>query len=128
TGAAHPYETRLTFQVWRTDGQLLVRSAEAPELKAPPATLGAHDLMDNGHDWFAFLLKDPQQGRVIWVGERDDIRQDLIQRIVGHTLWPSVIGVPLLATLIWLTIGWGLQPLRAMARTIRGRTTETLKP
>ena len=39
-----------------------------------------------------------------------------------------MIGVPLLATLIWLTIGWGLQPLRAMARTIRGRTTETLKP
>ena len=64
----------------------------------------------------------------IWVGERDDIRQDLIQRIVGHTLWPSVIGVPLLAALIWLTIGWGLQPLRAMAHTIRGRNTETLKP
>ncbi len=26
-GAAHPYETRLTFQVWRDDAQLLVRSA-----------------------------------------------------------------------------------------------------
>lgn len=127
-GAAHPYETRLTFQVWRSDGQLLVRSAEAPELKVPPATLGSHDLVENGHDWCAFLLKDPQQGLLIWVGERDDIRQDLIQRIVGHTLWPSVIGVPLLAALIWLTIGWGLQPLRAMAHTIRGRNTETLKP
>ncbi|MDI2143547.1 MULTISPECIES: ATP-binding protein [unclassified Pseudomonas] len=126
--AAHPYETRLTFQVWRNDGQLLMRSAEAPILDAPPATLGAHDLMENGRDWCAFLLQDPRQGLLIWVGERDDIRQDLITRIVGHTLWPSLIGVPLLTILIWLTIGWGLQPLRAMARSIRGRDTDTLKP
>lgn len=126
--AAHPYETRLTFQVWRNDGQLLMRSAEAPILDAPPATLGAHDLMENGRDWCAFLLQDPRQDLLIWVGERDDIRQDLITRIVGHTLWPSLIGVPLLTILIWLTIGWGLQPLRAMARSIRGRDTDTLKP
>jgi len=59
---------------------------------------------------------------LIWVGERDDIRQDLITRIVGHTLWPSLIGVPLLTILIWLAIGWGLQPLRAMAQSIRAAT------
>jgi len=127
-GAAHPYETRLTFQVWRTDGQLLVRSAEAPILGAPPTTFGSHDITDNGNDWCAFLLADPQQGVLIWVGERDDIRQDVIERIVRHTLWPSLIGVPVLAVLIWLTIGWGLKPLRAMAQAIRGRNTNTLQP
>ncbi|WP_395610642.1 ATP-binding protein [Pseudomonas sp. B22129] len=127
-GVAHPYETRLTFQVWRNDGQLLMRSAEAPVLAAPPTTLGSHDLMDSGNDWCAFLLADPQQGLLIWVGERDDIRQDLIERIVRHTLWPSLIGVPLLALLIWLTIGWGLTPLRAMVLSIRGRNTDTLQP
>lgn len=127
-GAAHPYETRLTFQVWRDDGQLLMRSAEAPILAAPPATLGAHDLLENGKDWCAFLLADPQQGLLIWVGERDDIRQDLIQRIMRHTLWPTLIGVPLLSVLIWLAIGWGFKPLRAMAQGIRGRSSETLQP
>ncbi|KAB0496303.1 ATP-binding protein [Pseudomonas vancouverensis] len=125
---AHPYETRLTFQVWRSDGQLLMRSAEAPALEFPPATLGSHDLTENGQDWCAFLLADPQQGLLIWVGERDDVRQDLIQRIVNHTLWPSLIGVPLLAMLIWLAIGRGLKPLRAMTQAIRGRNTETLQP
>lgn len=127
-GVAHPYETRLTFQVWRRDGQLLVRSAGAPVLDASLATLGSHDIVDNGNDWCAFLLADPEQDLLIWVGERDDIRQDLIQRIVRHTLWPSLIGVPLLTLLIWLVIGWGLSPLRAMALSIRGRTTETLQP
>ncbi|BBP64521.1 two-component sensor histidine kinase [Pseudomonas sp. Cab53] len=127
-GVAHPYETRLTFQVWSSEGELLVRSAQAPALAAPPTTLGSHDLLLNGNDWCAFLLADPQQGLLIWVGERDDIRQDLIQRIVRHTLWPTLIGVPLLTVLIWLVIGWGLKPLRAMARSIRGRTAETLQP
>ena len=127
-GPAHPYETRLTFQVWRNDGQLLVRSAEAPVLQALPTNLGSHDILENGNDWCAFLLADEQQGLLIWVGERDDVRQDLIQRIVRHTLWPTLIGVPLLTLLIWLSIGWGLKPLRAMARAIRGRTTATLQP
>lgn len=127
-GVAHPYETRLTFQVWRSDGQLLMRSAEAPVLTAPPTTLGAHDLMDSGNEWCAFLLADPQQGLLIWVGERDDIRQSVIERIVRHTLWPSVIGVPLLTVLIWLAIGWGLRPLRTMARKLRGRNTNALQP
>ena len=127
-GVAHPYETRLTFQVWRRDGQLLVRSAEAPTLAAPPTSLGSHDIVENGNDWCAFLLADEQQGLLIWVGERDDIRQDLIERIVRHTLWPTLIGVPLLTVLIWLTIGWGLTPLRAMVRSIRGRNTDTLQP
>ncbi len=127
-GVAHPYETRLTFQVWRSDGQLLMRSAEAPVLTAPPTTLGAHDLMDSGNDWCAFLLADPQQGLLIWVGERDDVRQSVIERIVRHTLWPTVIGVPLLTVLIWLAIGWGLTPLRTMARKLRGRNTNALQP
>ncbi|BDB21833.1 two-component sensor histidine kinase [Pseudomonas sp. CYM-20-01] len=127
-GVAHPYETRLTFQVWNSAGELLVRSAEAPVLAAPPTTLGSHDLMDNGNDWCAFLLADSQQGVLIWVGERDDIRQDVIQRIMRHTLWPTLIGVPLLTVLIWLVIGWGFKPLRAMVLSIRGRNTETLQP
>ncbi len=125
--AAHPYETRLTFQIWRNTGELLVRSAEAPELDGPPATEGSHDFLKDGNDWCGFLLVDAQQGLLIWVGERDDVRQDLIQRIVRHTLWPTVIGVPLLAIAIWLAIGWGMRPLQFMASVIRRREPESLE-
>lgn len=125
---AHPYETRLTFQIWRTSGELLVRSAEAPVLDAPPASEGSHDFLKDGNDWCGFLLTDKQQGVLIWVGERDDMRQDLIQRIVRHTLWPTVIGVPLLAVAVWLAIGWGLRPLQFMASVIRRREPESLEP
>ena len=124
-GIAHPYETRLTFQVWSRSGALLARSAGAPTLAAPPGQLGLHDFIQDGHDWCGFLLDVPAQGLLIWVGERDDIRQDLIQRIVRHTLWPTVVGVPLLAVVIWLMIGWGLRPLQQMAHLIRGRHADS---
>lgn len=126
--AAHPYETRLTFQVWRSSGELLVRSAQAPLLSEPPAAAGFQEFTENGNEWCGFLLTDPQLGLLIWVGERDDVRQDLIQRIVRHTLRPTLIGVPLLAVAIWLAIGWGLRPLQLMAKTLRERRAESLAP
>ncbi|MFH7346990.1 two-component sensor histidine kinase, partial [Pseudomonas syringae pv. tagetis] len=76
--------TRLTFQVWLTSGELLVRSDEAPLLSAPHAEDGSHDLIENGDEWCGFLLADPEQGFLICVVERDDVRQVLILRIVSH--------------------------------------------
>lgn len=125
---AHPYETRLTFQIWRTSGELLVRSAQAPHLSSPPAAPGFHEFKQNDGEWCGFLLDDPEQGLRIWIGERDDVRQDLIERIARHTLWPSLVGVPVLSLLIWVAIGWGIAPLRRLAHVIRQRGPDSLEP
>jgi two-component system sensor histidine kinase QseC len=78
--------------------------------------------------WHGFLLPDEQHGLRIWVGERDDVRQDLVNRIVRHTLIPNLIGIVVLALLVWLAIGWGLKPLQNMAQVIRARHAESLEP
>lgn len=124
---SHPYEINLAFQVWRSDGQLLMRSADAPPLETPPAA-GVHDLMYQGQDWCGVLLEDRQRGLLIWVGERDDLRQDLIQRIAEQALTPALVGIPLLALAIWLLLGWGLRPLRRLARHLRARPVDSLEP
>ena len=64
----------------------------------------------------------------IWVGERDDVRDDLVNRIVRHTVLPNLIGCVLLAAVIWLAIGWGLKPLVNMAQTLRARHPGSLEP
>ncbi|PMZ30018.1 two-component sensor histidine kinase, partial [Pseudomonas sp. GW247-3R2A] len=64
----------------------------------------------------------------IWVGERDDVRSDLVDRIVRHTLGPNVLGSLILAAMIWLAIGWGLKPLEDMAATLRARHSGSLEP
>lgn len=124
---SHPYEINLAFQVWRRDGQLLMRSSDAPVLDAPPAP-GIHDLIYLGQDWCGVLLEDKERGLLIWVGERDDLRQDLIQRIADQALTPALVGIPLLALLIWLVLGWGLQPLQRLARQLRVRPIDSAEP
>ncbi|BAN49847.1 ATP-binding protein [Metapseudomonas resinovorans] len=124
----HPYESKLAFQVWSKDGRSLVQSPSAPPFDHAPVRIGFHNILIEGRNWRGFTLPDDDQGLLIWVGERDDVRQDLVQRIVRHTLWPNLVGIPILATLVWLAIGWGLRPLQNMARLIRSRHAESLAP
>ncbi|CAM3464133.1 two-component sensor histidine kinase [Pseudomonas floridensis] len=125
----HPYESKIAFQVWDRDGRSLVRTASAPTFTHPPETAGFSNFPDlNRHQWRAFVLKDTQNGLRIWVGERDDVRSDLVNRIVRHTVLPNLIGSLLLILAIWLAIGWGLKPLANFASTLRGRHPGSLQP
>lgn len=125
----HPYESKIAFQVWNPQGELLVFTASAPSFSKPPAQPGYSNINDlNGRQWRGFVLKDKDNGLRIWVGERDDVRSDLVQRIVRHTLWPNVLGSLILAAMVWLAIGWGLKPLADMAATLRARHSGSLEP
>ncbi|WP_210644559.1 ATP-binding protein [Pseudomonas sp. Tri1] len=125
----HPYESKIAFQVWNAQGEVLVHTASAPSFRAPPVEPGFSDVVDlNNRHWRAFVLKDKQNGLNIWVGERDDVRADLVDRIVRHTLWPNILGSLILAAMVWLAIGWGLKPLADMAATLRARHSGSLEP
>jgi two-component system sensor histidine kinase QseC len=81
----HPYESKIAFQVWNSQGAVLVHTASAPSFTAPPVVPGFSDVVDQkGRKWRAFVLDDEQYGLKIWVGERDDVRADLVDRIVRH--------------------------------------------
>jgi len=124
----HPYERKMAFQVWSERGASLVHSASVPAFDAPVRTPGFSNLDLGEHRWRGFLLPDDKQGLLIWVGERDDVRQDLASRIVRHTLEPSLFGIVVLTVLVWLAIGWGLRPLQNMAQIIRARHADSLEP
>lgn len=125
----HPYESKIAFQVWNPQGEVLVHTASAPAFTAPPTRTGFSDVVDlKGRQWRAFMLEDKQNGLRIWVGERDDVRTDLVDRIVRHTLWPNMLGSLILAAMVWLAIGWGLKPLADMAATLRARHSGSLEP
>lgn len=125
----HPYESKIAFQVWDLQGNLLVHTPSAPTLTHAPQYTGFSDIDDLGkHQWRTFVLKDEQHNLLIWVGERDDVRLDLVNRIVRHTVLPNLIGSLLLMAAIWLAIGWGLKPLANLAATLRGRHPGSLEP
>lgn len=124
----HPYENKLGFQVWRDSGEILVHTPSAPSFTRPLTKPGFANFRVDGQEWRGFLLPVPEDHLLIWVGERNDVRGDLVDRIVRHTLLPFMIGSLALVALVWLAIGWGLQPLQNMARVIRARHAESLEP
>ena len=124
----HPYESKMAFQVWNRAGERVVHSASAPLVQAGLHAPGFHDLWAGEQLWRGFLLPDDTQGLLIWVGESDAVRQDLVERIVRHTLGPNLLGILLLAALVWWGIGWGLRPLNHLADVIRSRHADSLEP
>lgn len=127
-GVGHPYENKLAFQVWRDSGELLVHTPSAPNIDPTLSKPGFSDFTVDTRKWRGFLLPVPDQQVVVWVGERKDVRGDLVNRIVRHTLLPFLLGGLVLALLVWFAIGWGLQPLQNMANVIRGRHPKSLEP
>jgi two-component system sensor histidine kinase QseC len=138
----HDYETKLGFQVYAADGSTLLQSAGAPNgalqqlqaglgaTAAPLARLSAgyHDVMLDGHAWRLFLLHDREDDLWILLSERGDVRGELVGKIARRSLLPDLIGLPLLALLIWFAVGWGLRPLARMAQLLKRRDPDNLAP
>lgn len=83
--------------------------------------------MDDG-DWRLFVLRDARDRQWIVVGERQDVRGELVGRITLRSLLPDLVGLPLLALLVWLAIGWGLRPLARVVQRLKERDPDKLSP
>ena len=139
----HEYESKLGFVVLDDRGDSLLRSASAPVgalerlLAARPgaapgrldaALAGFHTVaMDEG-TWRLFVLRDARDHQWIVVGERQDVRGELVGKITLRSVLPDLVGLPLVGLLVWLAIGWGLRPLRRMVRRLKQRDPDKLTP
>ncbi len=146
-GPGHRYETKLAFELVDADGLVLFRSASVPDglldallrgSSSPEARLlaerldalaGYHDVVSGAHRWRVFVLRAGQAPpRWVLTAEREDVRGELVESIALGSLIPDLIGLPLIALLVWLAIGSGLKPLRQMVSMIRARDPERLTP
>jgi two-component system, OmpR family, sensor histidine kinase QseC len=125
-----PYESKIAFQVWDRQNQRVVFSNHAPSLTQPPSATGFDRIEDdlNNEHWRTFVLDDAATGLRIWVGERNDLRTGLVNRLVRHTLLPILLGSLILIAAIWLALGWGLKPLAQFAAILRARHSGALGP
>ena len=124
----HKYENKLAFQIWSRPGKLVLKSANAPPFPLSEHEYGYENKDIFGRRWRVFSLPDDNSPMIIKVGERDDIRQDLIHSVALRTLIPVVIALPLLALLIWFGIGRGMAPLEKVARQVEHRAPNYLQP
>lgn len=150
----HPYEGKLAFQVLDDAGQMLLQSASAPadllnlllldvrqrdasgpaepaesSLRSSAGELsGYHSLPVGNFQWRVFMLHDEPTGKWIMVAERGDVRGELVEKIAMRSLLPDLLGLPLLAALVWVAVGMGLLPLQQMVGLLKSRDPDNLAP
>ena len=150
---AHEYEGKLGFVVFDAKGDALFHSASLPlaafrEVRIvrsraageravqPPVTpaallgvpAGYHEATVLGQRWNVFLLDNPGGEQWILVGDRADVRNELAGQIAFRSMLPELVGLPVLALLVWLAVGWGLRPLQGMAQVLKSRDPDNLSP
>ncbi len=123
---SHPYETKISFQLWRS-GELVSAFGGAPE---GPLGRGAgfSDQEIGGTRWRVFGLPTSMPDETLFVAQSYAIRQELIHFLTVHALQPILFSLPLTILLIWLAVGDGLRPLRRLALDIGRRSAERLLP
>ena len=122
----HPYESKISFQIWHSNGKLLAKSATAPDKPLGPMTEGFGKNRIGEDLWQVFQLKSGD----VWVmvAEMDAVREEMAGDLGVAILTPLIIGSLILLIVINLIAYRSLQPLQYLANVIAAREPQSIKP
>lgn len=124
--AMHKYQRRLRFQIWRADGNLLMRSNNAPDTPLT-AVDGFSETREDGH-WRHFSQWNDDHSLQVQVSENHHVRDELIGHIAWRLLFPALFGLPLIGLWVWLATRHGFASLNGIAHQIASRHPQQLHP
>jgi two-component system, OmpR family, sensor kinase len=123
-GVAIPGEgAELVVQIWDRDGARLYLSRPGTGLPQT-AQLGLATVRAESGEWRVYSVE--LAGLVIQVAQPMRVRRQLAVTAAARTLAPVLLMLPLLALLVWRTVGRALVPLERLARAVEARTPAAL--
>lgn len=122
------FSRQLSCQIWSVDGRLLGRSSGAPNQPLADGGTGFSERTIAGERWRVYTIARPERGIRVSVGDNVSVRQGLIGDVLLGLLMPALVGLGVLAALIWTAAGTGLRPLRHVARQLAERDAAALGP
>ncbi|MEH6610689.1 MAG: ATP-binding protein [Halioglobus sp.] len=117
---------QFAFQVW-VKGSLALHSPGAPKVHINELTPGYRFANFGGYRWRTLTRVD-EDGIVYIVGEREDLRYRVAEKVVLESVLPLLLWLPVSALLVWVLVGWGLRPLRNLSREINSKASDDLSP
>jgi len=121
-------KANIAFQIFNNDGDLILRSANAPAVAIQDFKQGFSMVNFSGYRWGSRSVFNPETGTWIMVAERDDVRRQLAESIILETIFPVIAALPLVALIIWVVVSFGLRPIRELATQLRSRSSSNLSP
>lgn len=121
----HRYETKIAFQVWSDDRNLLAKSASAPTALLAPLRAGFSENQIGEAPWQVFILRSGN----LWVltAEKDEVRQEMSDDIGKSILTPLVLGGLLMLIAVNILLLRYMRPLKQLAARIATREPESLE-
>ena len=121
------YDRHLSCQIWSLDGRLIGASDGAPDPVLSDQHEGFSNRVVEGQAWRVYALSDPAKGFRILVGDNLGQRRQLEHGLVESLLLTAGCVLPILAPLIWLSVGRGLRPLNRATRDLAARDADNLE-
>lgn len=125
--ASADYSRQLSCQIWSLRGDLVGASSGAPQSRLAGKEGFTTSLID-GENWRVYSVRNTDLGVTVMVGDRMTMRDSLVRDVVAGLLWPALVILPLLALLIWVSVGRGLAPLERLETALRVRSPVDLSP
>jgi two-component system sensor histidine kinase QseC len=123
-----PPSSRLAYQIWTEDGELVQRSKNTDDTPITDFEEGYRDGNFGGFRWRLLSRFDARQDRWILVGERIDIRTELAENLVLRAITPVVLSLPLIGLIVWFVVGNGLSLMTKLERELRSKRADDLSP
>lgn len=124
--SGHPYESRIAFQVWHTNGTLLAKSASAPNEPLGPFEPGFTKHQLNDELWHVFTLNS---GNVlVLAAEKNDVREEMADDLGVAILTPLLAGAILLLIIVNVIAYTNLKPLQSLADLLSKREPRSVDP
>ncbi|NQZ20629.1 MAG: sensor histidine kinase N-terminal domain-containing protein [Colwellia sp.] len=121
----HNYEKKISFQVINDTG-LILRSASAPNHPESDLTQGYTYIELGEFEWRIFTLYSKEDDWHLVMGERMDIRDELIHHIALDHAIPLFLLTPFFVLMVSLVIRKGLKPLEVIANDVQEKNYTNL--
>ena len=124
----HKYEQETDFQIWTMDGRLAVRSEHMPKLLMSNESDIFIDREVDGKRWRVYSITNEERTIQVQVAQLHLSRDQLSDSISIRLITLLALVLPVLAFLIYVTVGNALKPLNKIAAEIANRQRESLEP
>ena len=121
------HSSTIAFQLWRNN-KMMLASANAPTIAIAELKPGFDFINFDGYRWRTLAYFDRSHDIWVTLAERSDTRYLLAENVILESIFPLLIGIPIVGLLILLIINQGLRPLIQLSAELREKKADDLTP
>ncbi|MGE4126109.1 MAG: histidine kinase dimerization/phospho-acceptor domain-containing protein [Pusillimonas sp.] len=114
----HKYERKIAFQVWRSDGTLLLRSESAPAQPIAAKVSGFGNMVVADNRWTTFALFNARLDAWVLTAQHNDVRDELSLYLALGQSGPLALSLIPMLLLVWWVVRRAMASIATLSSTL----------